>query len=245
MSSPHHNIHTHFPLLLLSLLLAPLAATSHPCTKDFAQEIQKKFNSTRIQSCTQKSLKAEFAWSFDKASRQLDIALGAKLRHETGWLAWGLNPRGPYMEGTRALIGIKNPYGSLQLHTYNVTASTKAKRCPLLPSDHNVGLNITRSRFDYLVESQYYVITATIMLPDEFNASSTSVVWQIGEAVSGNEPLMHPKYLDNFDSKAIIDLERVEFISRAHQRRNLRIVSSASSQYIYILFYVYYIYRLN
>ncbi|KAH6764385.1 hypothetical protein C2S52_013333, partial [Perilla frutescens var. hirtella] len=207
-------------LILLILLFSPLITNAHKCSQSFADEIRKNLNSTGVQNCRKKTQGAEFAWSFDKASRRLDIAFAAKLRHETGWLAWGLNPMGPHMVGTQALVGIRRRDGSLEKYTYNVSAPTKTQRCPLVPEE--IGLKMSRFEFFYMEALEYYVILATILLTDEFNPSSTNVVWQIGEGVAGNQLLMHPRSLQSFDSTAVLDLQSTQLITHAHKRRYLR-----------------------
>ncbi|PIN25562.1 putative membrane protein [Handroanthus impetiginosus] len=202
------------------LLLLPLLANAHTCTEDFLTEV-RKINIT--QNCNLKTLQAEFAWNFNNVSRQLEIAFGAKLDTETGWLAWGLNPQAPRMVGTRTLIGIKHPNGSLEVNKYNITAFTKLG-CPLLPTD-NIGLDVRNFSFEYLLNIRYYMIRATILLPKEYNYSSANVVWQIGEAAADRVPFMHPRNLKNFDSAETIDLVSHQVISyKAHPRRQLRMV---------------------
>ncbi|PIM98933.1 putative membrane protein [Handroanthus impetiginosus] len=202
------------------LVLLPLLANAHTCTEDFLTEVGRINIS---QNCNLKTLQAEFAWNFDNVSRQLEIAFGAKLDTETGWLAWGLNPEAPRMVGTRALIGIKHPNGSLEVNKYSITAFTKL-RCPLSPTD-NIGLDVRNISFDYLLNIKYYMIRATIVLPKEYNYSSANVVWQIGEAATDRVPFMHPRSLKNFDSAETIDLVSHQVISyHAHPRNRLRMV---------------------
>ncbi|KAL8505525.1 hypothetical protein ACS0TY_016682 [Phlomoides rotata] len=211
-----------FFLLLLTLtFFSPLLTNAHNCTHEFSTEIKNKFQSTPY--CLKKTQGAEFGWVFDNKTRQLDIAFGAKLGSETGWLAWGLNPHGPHMIGTRALIGIKHSNDSLEWHQYNITEGTR-HGCPLSPSD-DVGLNVTRFKLEYMEKIEYYVILAAIFLPHVYNSSATNVVWQIGEQASESQPLMHPKSLDNYNSAETLNLVNGNIASfTAHQRRRLRLV---------------------
>ncbi|KAG6423838.1 hypothetical protein SASPL_114242 [Salvia splendens] len=220
-----------FALLLLAtgLLLSPPFASAHSCSQGFQKLAETKLpNSTRIQSCRRKTLGTEFAWSFNSTSRRLHVAFGARLRHEdTGWMAWGVNPDGPQMAGTRAVIGVKHKNGTFECHKYNVTAMTKSRRCPLVPDDEaDVGVEFSRCEMDYDPGLEYHVIVTAVVLPEKkFNSSETNVVWQIGEEIRGNEPLMHPKSINNFDSTETIDLDSTQIISYTrHQRSRLRIV---------------------
>ncbi|KAL2476090.1 Cytochrome b561 and DOMON domain-containing protein [Abeliophyllum distichum] len=173
------------------------------------------------QNCKIKTLGAEFGWNYNDRSRRLDIAFGAKLDGEMGWLAWGLNPQGPHMVGTRALIGIKHKNDSLEFHQYNITDATRLG-CQLLPID-DLGLDIRNFSFFYLEAIHYYMIKATVFLPLGYNSSRTNIVWQIGYAVADKEPKMHPTSLKNFDCAETIDLNSNQTITyKAHSRRNLR-----------------------
>lgn len=203
-----------------ALMIFPWVANADVCTEGFLLEANKSMNLTA--NCTLNSLGAEFAWKFDNSSRQLDIAFGARLETETAWLAWGLNPQGPHMVGTRALIGIRNQDG-LTHHMYNITDATK-RRCQLRPSDNDIGLNVTNFTFRYVHRVGYYVIQATIVdLPHEYNVSSTHVVWQVGEATRGGQPAMHPKSLDHLDCSQTINLISGKVLSyKPTERRQLR-----------------------
>ncbi|XP_020554527.1 cytochrome b561 and DOMON domain-containing protein At5g47530-like [Sesamum indicum] len=209
--------------LILSLLLtflSPLLTNAHKCSQGFITEMNK-INVT--QNCRRKALTlgVQFGWNFNQKSRRLDIAFGSRLDTETGWLAWGVNPQGLRMVGTRALIGIKQHNGSLEWYKYNITDDTK-RGCRLLPSD-DIGLNMRNFSFVYWEGIEYYVIHATIFLPHEYNSSRTNVVWQIGEAVAGRTPLMHPRSLNHFDAADTIDLVSEKVISySAHRQRRLR-----------------------
>ncbi|KAL2495893.1 Cytochrome [Forsythia ovata] len=173
------------------------------------------------QNCKTKTLGAEFGWNYNDESRRLDIAFGAKLDGEMGWLAWGLNPQGPHMVGTRALIGIKHQNDSLEYYKYNITDFTRLG-CQLLPID-DLGLDIRKFSFFYLEAIHYYMIKATVFLPLGYNSSRTNIVWQIGYAVADKEPKMHPTSLKNFDCAETIDLNSNQVITyKAHTRRSLR-----------------------
>lgn len=202
------------------VILPLLAINAEMCTEGFMLEA-KSMNLTA--NCTLNSLGAEFAWKFDNSSRQLDIALGARLESDTAWLAWGLNPQGPHMVGTRALIGIKHQDG-MEHRMYNITDATK-RRCQLMPSD-DIGLNVTNFTFEYLHKLRYHIIQATIVgLPQEYNVSGIHVVWEVGEATHGGQPAMHPKSLDHLDSTQTINLLSGKVLSyKPTERRHLRTV---------------------
>lgn len=223
--------HTFFSRVLVLAFVSPLFASAHICTDQFLTEVSQMNITEKF--CNVKTLKVEFGWNFNNETRRLDIAFGGRLRGETGWLAWGLNPEGPHMVGTRALIGIKRPNGTLELHKYNITAATKIG-CQLLPSE-DIGLDVQNSSFVHKVHIGYYVILATIFLPKEYNSSRANVVWQVGEHATESGPLMHPTAIKNFDTAEVIDLVSNKVIGyTARRRRQLRTVSTN----FFILFHI-------
>ncbi|XP_073128660.1 cytochrome b561 and DOMON domain-containing protein At4g12980-like [Henckelia pumila] len=210
--------HTFFSSLFVLAFVSPLLASAHICTDQFLTEVSQMNITEKF--CNTKTLKVEFGWNFNNESRRLDIAFGGRLHGETGWLAWGLNPVGPHMVGTRALIGIKRQDGTLEALKYNITAATKIG-CQLLPSK-DIGLDVRNFSF-VKVNIGYYVIRATIFLPKEYNSSKANVVWQVGEHATESGPLMHPTSIKNFDTAEVIDLVSNKVIGyTAHRRRQLR-----------------------
>ncbi|XP_041992553.1 cytochrome b561 and DOMON domain-containing protein At5g47530-like isoform X1 [Salvia splendens] len=203
---------------MVMISVSPLLVNAHICSDDF---LIKAESLNIITNCNLLSLGAEFAWKFDNTSRQLDVAVGARLESPTAWLAWGLNPDGPHMAGTRTLMGVKHQTG-LAPRKFNITDATK-RHCMLRPSD-NIGLNITNFTFSYLHDIMYYMIRATIILPDSYNASRANIVWQIGEAaVSADKPRMHSTSLDYLDASRTINLITGERLSLdPNQRTRMR-----------------------
>ncbi|XP_027062313.1 cytochrome b561 and DOMON domain-containing protein At4g12980 [Coffea arabica] len=185
--------------IVLSLFLPVFADVPH-CSNGFREEAAKKIN---ITSCRKQSLGAEFAWNYNNGTRRLEILFGAKLHGDMGWLAWGLNPgKHAGMVGTQALIGIKLSNGTSSHDTYSITDSTKLG-CKLLPS--KIDLEVGDFSFSF-PEAEFAVIQATIVLPREYNDSSTNVVWQVGNVAAEKQPFMHPKNIWHLSCKETINL---------------------------------------
>ncbi|XP_059664620.1 cytochrome b561 and DOMON domain-containing protein At5g47530-like [Cornus florida] len=213
----------HFTLAFILALLSAISTTAHisPCSQEFSNLTRKKNNITNCKKLN--SLGAEFGWEYNHESRTIDIWFGAKLESEMGWLAWGVNPQDrPQMVGTRALIGIKQSNASLIINTYNITSDTKLG-CRLLPTD--IDVEVRDKNFFYLGKIQYYVIDATLVLPSAYNISRLNIVWQVGHAASGDQPMMHPTTLRNVDSVETLNLVSGTSIgSVGEHRRHLRMV---------------------
>ncbi|KAK9269282.1 hypothetical protein L1049_001052 [Liquidambar formosana] len=168
------------------------------------------------------TLGAEFGWNFTNNKSQIDIYFTAKLDAEMGWVAWGLNPRErPQMVGTRALIGIRYPNGTLSIDKYNITADTKLG-CHLQPSD--IDVVVRKMRPEYSSETGYFTIYATLVLPMEYNMSKLHHVWQVGYNVEGVVPRKHPTTLQNVDSTDTINLWTRKSQSIGKHRHHLRMV---------------------
>lgn len=112
-------------------------------------------------SCQElQSLGATYAWTFNNATNSVDFAfsgtgMGLFMPHfrfeglfceltqwrsfaeamqaAGGWVGWGINPTGPVMAGTQALVAFENNTG-LTVKEYNVTLAQKVSFAPLLPS---------------------------------------------------------------------------------------------------------------
>lgn len=227
-------------MILIVIVLLFLSAFSftnihaHPCNEGFMSEV--KHNLINITFCKQyvESNGVEVAMYLHEKSRRLDIMVGAMLKGETGWLAWGLNP-GPEarMVGTQALIGIRTMNGELLKDTYNITSYTK-KGCQLLPSP--IDLNITNFNFSYILNLQYHVIQATIILPMKYDVLRLNQVWQVGINVGEKKEIkMHPKVLMNYDSSETINLSTGQGRgNRVHKSSRIRKVSHPSITFISI-----------
>lgn len=171
------------------------------------------------------TLGAEFGWNYyHHDERRIEIFLGVKLHSEMGWLAWGANPlEVPQMVGTRAIIGIKLPNGSLTIGTYNITAESKLG-CRLQPS--KIEVIVRNKTIDYVEANHYFTIYAKLTLLSVYNISRLNHVWQVGYHAEEMEPKMHPSHLQSVDSTETINLKTSESQSIGKHRRRLRMVRS-------------------
>ncbi|XP_077227148.1 cytochrome b561 and DOMON domain-containing protein At4g12980-like [Tasmannia lanceolata] len=204
-------------IIFASYTLLSINAQSSSC-KDGEFSFEGMGNATHCKKLT--TLGAEFGWNHNAAHNQtVDIFFGAKLPVETGWVAWGINPGPkPEMVGTRALIAFKEPNGTFVLKPYNITADTK-HGCRLQSSPIDVEFKLRKLNYDH--DTAYLTIFVTLTIPN-YNLSSLNHVWQVGSLVVGEEPRMHGRTLQNFDSGETIDLTSGIARSASHRRRHLR-----------------------
>lgn len=217
------------PLPLLTILMLAflsLAFCDHSCSDDFARLIHKR----NITNCKKlRTLGAEFGWNYHNGTNStilIDILFGVKLNSPQGWIAWGVNPgKRAEMIGTKAIIGIKHPDGSLKVDTYNVTRETQSG-CRLLPSP--IGIEVPIKSMENTDEvSKLYILSARLFLPSkEYNITKLNHVWQVGHAAEGDQPKMHPTTLHNVDSTETIDLTSSIGTSFGQSRSRLRTVRS-------------------
>ncbi|KAJ8754945.1 hypothetical protein K2173_015457 [Erythroxylum novogranatense] len=215
-----------FVVFTLTLFFTKSTVVAHhsPYHSPCSQSFHKVAHRNNISVCKKlTTLGAEFAWKLDEHNeRQIEIIFGTRLHADIGWLAWGVNPSAtPQMVGTRAIIGIKQLNGSFNVNTYNITGATKLG-CTLRPS--SIELEVPNMSLEYSALLDYYMIHATVVLPAEYSITSLSHVWQVGYAVDGTEPMMHPATLQNVDSTEIIDLKTQSAQDVADYRQQLRVV---------------------
>lgn len=158
------------------------------------------------------------------SSLQIKVIFGVPLPEALPngmWVAWGVNPQGSQMAGTRALVGVIQANSSLTLNTYNVSAYTKLG-CEFLPSDIDVG--VRQSRIENT--SGFLTISATLILPaDQYDLSGLNHVWQVGYLDgSGTRPLKHPMTLANVDSSERLNMTDKYSVGVGKHRLFLRLV---------------------
>ncbi|KAF8391574.1 hypothetical protein HHK36_023880 [Tetracentron sinense] len=209
-------------LILAFISLLFTSAQSSSCNDQGFSFMKKRISITKCKNLG--TLEAKFGWDYNEKThnKTINVCFGARLHAVAGWVAWGVNPcPRPHMVGTRALIGIKQPNGLVVLNTFNITRDTKIG-CRLLPSDIEVGVH--NQHIEYLEETSFLIISATLTLPPEYNLSKLNHVWQVGSHVEDIEPKMHAVTLQNVDSTETIDLISEETQSIWHQRHHLRTV---------------------
>lgn len=205
-------------LAFLSLLFT----IAHSECTDLFELLIKERNLTNCRKLA--TLEAEFGWNYHIHNKtQIDIFFGVRREENLSWLAWGVNPGSEaQMVGTRAIIGIVEPNGSLAVDTYMITSNTKIG-CPFLPSVIDVEVRNKKALSSN--KSGYIAISATLILPtDVYNISRFNHVWQVGYNVDGLEPKMHPATLQNFDSADTINLITAKSHGIGHHRHHFRMV---------------------
>ncbi|TXG67517.1 hypothetical protein EZV62_008792 [Acer yangbiense] len=215
------------PVIVFILALFSLLSTTSQHYPTCSEAFSKMKEDGHFEHCKKlPTLGAEFAWNIqeDHASQvnRIDVFFGTRQNAEIGWLAWGVNPTNKLkMVGTRAIIGIRMPNGTVAIDTYNVTAATKLG-CGLQPSKIDFFKNM-KANYSDTNHYYYFTISATLYLPQsDYNISSLNHVWQVGYQSIGMEPQIHPTSLQNVDSAETINLKTRVSEGVGQHRHHLR-----------------------
>lgn len=100
------------------------------------------------------------------------------------------------MKGSQALIGFKNPDGSVAVKTYSIDSYG-----PLVES--KLSFDVTQKSGEF--SDGVFKIFATVVLP-EMNGTMVNQVWQVGASVTGGVPDKHDFLPANLNSKGSLDL---------------------------------------
>ncbi|WCJ32965.1 Cytochrome b561 and DOMON domain-containing protein At5g35735 [Euphorbia peplus] len=220
--------------IFTTFILLGISSTTYahytPCSESFFLLAQKhNFSNNFCKKLT--TLGAELAWKINNTNtNEISVIFGTKLYDGLGWLAWGINPaKLPQMVGTRAIIGIRFPNGTLGANTYNITSDTKIG-CKLIPQRFEEGAKDEVSFRDlgmgYKGEVDYYIIHGRFIMPIGYDVKKLNHVWQVGYlGEDGVTPVGHPTILQNVDSSETINLTTGRPVSHVgRHRRYLRIV---------------------
>ncbi|KAK4771750.1 hypothetical protein SAY86_013525 [Trapa natans] len=159
-------------------------------------------------------LQIQFGWEasrFNSQWTQIDVMFSARLRSDTGWLTWGVNPLPhPRMIGSQS-VGI-----------YDVTSGTK-KGCRLLPSA--LDIEVPHYTLDYNEREDMFMISAKVIVPNsKYNILKLNHVWEVGYEAVGVESKMHPKVLQDFKSAEALNLltEEEEDVAYKNHQAHLK-----------------------
>ncbi|KAK9938586.1 hypothetical protein M0R45_015315 [Rubus argutus] len=178
------------------------------------------------------TLGAEFGWNINNETH-IDIVFSIPTADDAPkWVAWGVNPGRPQMIGTRAIIGISQPNGTLKVSRYNITSDTKlgCRLKPLQDSENFEDVVVQNMRGDVNATSGYMSISATLIWrPDSaaYHVEKLNHVWQVGYELADDVPLgplKHRMALQNVDSTETINLNNGKGITIGHRRHHIRTV---------------------
>ncbi|XP_062079597.1 cytochrome b561 and DOMON domain-containing protein At3g25290-like [Humulus lupulus] len=195
-----------FLLLAFHSLLFKFGQSS--CSEAF-NDLIKKSNITNCRKLS--TLKAELGWNYIPNSHnktaEVEIIFGISEYAGVEWIAWGLNPgHRPEMVGTRAMIGIMQKNGALEVNLYNITSNNKLG-CELAPS--KIEFQVLNMKGEVSSSSSYMTISGTLVLDTQaYNVKMLNHVWQVGYDADRETlvPRPHSFSLQNFDSSETLNL---------------------------------------
>ena len=171
--------------LLISLSVSSLAQS---CSS-------YSFSENRIyRTCRDLSqLSCSLHWNYHQSNMTADIAFRKTGASTSNWIAWALNPSGPQMGGSQALVAYKHSNGTMLFYTTQVGASGSMQPANLSFEVSN--LSAESAGVDM-------IIFATLQLSSTLE--STNQVWQEGP-LSGDNPGAHPLSAENKQSVGLVD----------------------------------------
>ncbi|XP_030514975.2 auxin-induced in root cultures protein 12-like [Rhodamnia argentea] len=178
------------PLLLsLSLLSLLPPALSLTCTS-------QKFTNKLYANCSDlPQLGAYLHYTYNASNSSLSVAYVASPAPGGAWVAWAINPVATGMVGSQALMALRIS-GSVVAKTYNISGYHSIVESKL-------SFNVWDLSADEANGTMR--IFAAVKVPEK--AASVNQVWQVGGAVNGTHPSIHPLDVANKASKGTLELQ--------------------------------------
>ncbi|PKI43606.1 hypothetical protein CRG98_035982, partial [Punica granatum] len=131
-------------------------------------------------------LGARLHYTYDASNSSLSIAFTAAPAAGGAWVAYAINPTSTGMVGSQALMALKLANGSVFAKTYNIMGYHSI-----------VESKLSFEVWDLTAEASNDAMTifASLKVPEK--ATSLNQVWQVGGAVIGNRPSIHPLETEN------------------------------------------------
>ncbi|XWS75847.1 hypothetical protein CRYUN_Cryun01aG0127100 [Craigia yunnanensis] len=162
-----------FSCLVVSFLASSSAQTC--LTQTFS-------NNKQYANCSNlPALNCFLHWTYDQAAGSVDIAFRHTGTNSARWSAWAINPNGPTMMGSQALVAFVNSSGVA--HAFTTSINT------MNPSMQESNLSFEVPSLSATFENNEMTIFAVLRISE--NLLSTSQVWQEGP-VSNDQPRIHP-----------------------------------------------------
>ncbi|KAK8674292.1 hypothetical protein V6N13_112586 [Hibiscus sabdariffa] len=160
-------------IVLFSCLLVFCLASSSSAQTCLSQTFS---NNRQYANCSDlPALNSFIHWTYDESAGTIEIAYRHSGTTSSRWSAWGINPRGPTMVGTQALVAFVNSSGVAQAFTTSIDS--------LSPSMQPADLSFPVSSLSATLENNEMTIFAVLRISQ--NLMSTSQVWQEGPVSNG------------------------------------------------------------
>ncbi|XP_022728400.1 cytochrome b561 and DOMON domain-containing protein At5g35735-like [Durio zibethinus] len=178
-------------IVLFSCLVGSLLASSsaQTClTQTFS-------NNKQYANCSDlPALNCYLHWTYDQAAGTLDIAFRHTGTTSSRWSAWAINPEGPRMLGSQALVAFVNSSGVA--HAFTTSIDTMS------PSMQQSDLSFAVPNLSATFENNEMTIFAVLRISESL--LSTSQVWQEGPVDNG-QPGIHPTSGANLQSAGSVN----------------------------------------
>ncbi|KAB2022151.1 hypothetical protein ERO13_D07G173300v2 [Gossypium hirsutum] len=172
-------------LLLVSFLASSSAQTC----------LNHSFSNRQYANCSDlPALNCFLHWTYDEAAGTVEVAFRHTGTTSSRWSAWGINPSGPSMLNTQALVAYVNSSGIPHAFTTSIDSMS--------PSMQQSALSFQVPRLSAEFENNEMRIFAVMRISESLLA--TNQVWQEGP-VSNDQLMIHPTSGDNMRSTASVN----------------------------------------
>lgn len=176
-----------FSCLLLSLLASPSSAQT--CASQTFPDNMQYLNCTDLPA-----LSSYLHWTYHQSNGTVEMAFRHAGTTSSRWSAWGINPSGPNMLGTQALVAYVNSSGVAQAFTTSIDS--------VFPTLQPTDLSFQVPNLSATFENDEMTIFGVLRIPE--NMLSTSQVWQEG-SVSNDQLQSHTISGANLQSRGSIN----------------------------------------
>ncbi|KAI4374421.1 hypothetical protein MLD38_012418 [Melastoma candidum] len=184
----------HVLVLLLVLLRQPSPAVSQSLCASQAKTLPS--NRTYSNCIDLPHLKATLHYTYDPSNSSLSVAYIASPAPSGAWIAWAINPTSTGMVGSQALVALKPTGGSpVVAKTFNISSYSSIVASPLSFAVWDLAADEVNGEMR---------LFGSVKLP--VSATSLNQVWQVGGAVNGTQPLIHPLSAANKQSTGTLGL---------------------------------------
>ena len=179
------------PIFLISILLSLVFAS---CSAQSCSNYRFPNNQTYKSCMDLPVLNAHLHWNYINTTTSVEMAYRAN-QTSSGWIAWAINPTKMDMVGSQALVAFHDSNGSMIAYTTPVNSYSPSMQ-PGNLSFHVSDISATYFNNEMII----FALVGPLQ-----NGTTINHVWQAGDSVSNNMPMMHATSGEHLQSMGTIN----------------------------------------